>query len=62
MFFRYNFIQITLYILAIYELRVDLKLLFDYFTITTLFYTLIGHPLSLCILLLMPYLFRFKFK
>ena len=56
-FLKYNIVPILLLMLSIYDLRVDIKLLFDYFTISTLLYTIIGHPLSITVLLLMPYLF-----
>ncbi len=49
-----NWIQIILIILSIYDLRIDLRLLFEYFTFTTFFYTILDHPLALTVLIAMP--------
>ncbi len=46
-----NWIQIILIILSIYDLRIDLRILFDYFTFASLYYTISEHPLALAVLL-----------
>ena len=53
-YLKYNWIQITLIILSIYDLRVDLRLLFDFFTFSTLFYTIYEHPLAITVLITIP--------
>ena len=60
-FFKYiifNWIQITLIILSIYDLRIELRLLFDALTFTQLFYSITEHPLAVTVLLTIPYLFN----
>jgi len=44
--------------LSIYDLRIDLCLLFDSFTLTTLLYTIKEHPLAITVLLIVPNLFN----
>ena len=53
----YNWKQIIIIILSIYDLRIDLRLLFDFFTLSTLFYTIFEHPLAITALIIMPSLF-----
>ncbi|MBW3041913.1 hypothetical protein DNJ73_04680 [Prochlorococcus marinus XMU1408] len=53
-FFKYNWLQITLIILSLYDLRIDIRLLFDFFTLSTLFYTISDHPLAITILIMIP--------
>ena len=57
-YFKYNWIQIVLIILSIYDLRVDIRLLFDFFTFSTLYYTIFEHPLAVTVLIAMPNLFN----
>jgi len=57
-YIKYNWLQILLIILAIYDLRIDLRILVDFFTFSTLFYTLTEHPLAITILLTSPSLFK----
>ena len=57
-YIRYNWLQILLIILSIYDLRVDLRILIDFFTFSTLFYTITEHPLAITILITTPSLFR----
>ena len=57
-YLSYNWIQILLIVLAIYDLRVDLQILFDYFTFSTLLYTIFDHPLAITVLLTIPLLFN----
>ena len=62
-YFKYNWIPILLIILSIYDLRVDLRLLFDSFTYSTLIYTISDHPLAITVLLIIPTLFKsLKYK
>ncbi len=59
-YIRYNWLQLLLITLSIYDLRIDLRILFDFFTFSTLFYTISEHPLSITILISYPYLFKSK--
>ncbi len=56
-FLKYNWIQIILIILSIYDLRIDLQILIDFFTFSTLFYTISENPLPITVLLTIPTLF-----
>ena len=49
-----NWIPIILIILSIYDLRLDIRLLLDYFTFSTLIYTFSDHPLAITVLLTVP--------
>ena len=53
-YLKINWIQIILILLSIYDLRVDLRLLFDFFTFSTLLYTIAEHPLAITVLILTP--------
>ena len=55
---KYNWLIILLILLAIYDLRIDLRILIDFFTFSTLFYTISEHPLAITILITSPSLFR----
>ncbi len=56
-YLKYNWIQIILIILSIYDLRIDIRLLLDYFTFSTLFYTISEHPLAITVLITTPRFF-----
>ena len=53
-YLKYNWIPIILITLAVYDLRVDIRLLLDFFTFSTLIYTISEHPLALTVLLTIP--------
>ena len=57
-YLRNNWLQILLIILSIYDLRIDLKILIDFFTFSTLFYTISEHPLAITILITSPSLLK----
>ena len=57
-YFKLNCIPIILFILSIYDLRIDILLLFDYFTFSTFIYTLLDHPLAIIVLITIPSLLR----
>jgi len=61
-YLKYNWIRIILIILSIYDLRVDLRLLIDYFTFSTLFYTILEHPLAITVLITTSSLFKSSYK
>ena len=61
-YLKYNWIKIILIILSVYDLRVDFRLLIDYFTFSTLFYTIYEHPLAITVLITIPSLLRSKYK
>ena len=58
-YIKENWLPILLIILSIYDLRIDLRILFDFFTFSTLFYTISEHPLAITTLIItFPYLFK----
>ena len=57
-YFKYNWLHIILIILSIYDLRIDLRLLLDYFTLSTLFYTILEHPLAITVLIINTSIFN----
>ena len=57
-YFRHNWLQTLLIILSIYDLRIDLRILIDFFTFSTLFYTISEHPLAITILITSPSLLK----
>ena len=57
-YIRFNWLQILLITLSIYDLRIDLKILIDFFTFSTLFYTISEHPLAITILITSPSLLK----
>ena len=57
-YLKYNWLQIILIILSIYDLRIDLRILIVFFTFSTLFYTISEHPLAITILITSPSLLR----
>mgnify|MGYP001250294394 CR=1 FL=1 len=57
-YIRSNWIQIILILLAIYDLRIDLRILFDFFTFAALFYTISEHPLAIIVLITIPNFFN----
>jgi len=48
------FLACSLLALAVYDLRLELQLLADHFTLTTLRAAIISHPLAVLVLLTMP--------
>ena len=56
-YLKSNWVQVFLIILSLYDLRIDIRLLFDFFTFSTLFYTISEHPLSITVLITIPRLF-----
>ncbi len=61
-YLKYNWIQIFLIVLSIYDLRIDMRLLLDFFTFSTLFYTITEHPLAIAVLLTIPTFFNLRNK
>ena len=59
-YLKFNWIQIILILLSIYDLRVDLRLLLDFFTFSTLLYTITEHPLAITVLILTPRILYFS--
>ena len=57
-YLKLNWIQIFLIILSIYDLRIDIRLLFDYFTFSSLLYTITEHPLAIIVLITIPTQFK----
>ena len=53
-YIKHNWLQILLITLSIYDLRIDLRILIDFFTFSTLFYTISEHPLAITILITSP--------
>ena len=59
-YLKYYWLPIILICLSIYDLRIDLSLLFNFFTWTTFLYTIKEHPLAITVLLIVPNLFNSK--
>ncbi len=57
-FVKFNWIHILFIILSIYDLRIDLRILIDFFTFSALFYTITEHPLAITILIVSPSLIK----
>ena len=57
-YLKYNWIPIILITLSIYDLRIDLRLLLDSFTFSSLFYTISEHPLAITVLITIQTLFK----
>ena len=57
-YIKFNWLKILIITLSIYELRIDLRILIDYFTFSSLFYTIAEHPLAIAILITSPSLFK----
>ena len=57
-YIRYNWLQILLIVLSIYDLRIDIRILIDFFTFSTLFYTISEHPLAITVLITSPSLLK----
>lgn len=53
-----DLVVVLLALLALWDLRVDLQLLIDHFTLTSLRATVLAHPLAVFVLLLLPSLRR----
>ena len=60
-YLKFNWIQITLILFSLYDLRIEVRLLLDYFTFSALFHTIFQHPLAILVLLTIPSMFN-KFK
>ena len=56
-YLKKNWLQIILIILSLYELRIEIRLLFDFFTFSTLFHTIYEHPLAITVLTTIPRFF-----
>ena len=59
-YIKYNWLVILMIALSLYDLRIDIRILIDFFTFSTLFYTISEHPLAITILISSPYLFKKK--
>ncbi len=59
-YIKYHWLQILLITLSIYDLRIDIRILIDFFTFTTLFHTISEHPLAITILITSHSLFKKK--
>ena len=57
-YLKYNWIPIILISLSIYDLRIDLRLLLDSFTFSSLFYTISEHPLAITVLITIQTVFK----
>ena len=59
-YLKNNWKQILLLLLSIYDLRIDIRLLLDFFTFTALFYTISEHPLAITVLITIPTMYNVK--
>jgi hypothetical protein len=55
---RSQWVPALLLTLALADLRVELRLLFDAFTVTALLNAVLSHPLAVAVLILQPSLWR----
>lgn len=55
---RHLAVPVLLVVLALLDLRVEIQLLFDHVTLTSLLAALLNHPLAIAVLLLVPPWFR----
>jgi hypothetical protein len=55
---RFHLLPLVLLVLAVLDLRSELLLLFDHFTLTTLFTGISAHPLAIVVLMAQPSLWR----
>ena len=55
---KLNWIPILLMLLSFYDLRIDIRLLMDFFTFSSFIYILSDHPLAVAVLLTIPSLFK----
>jgi len=51
-------VPVLLLLLALIDLEIDIRLLLDHFTFTTLFAAIQNHPLAITILVLLPSLWK----
>ncbi len=56
--FKLPLVPLLLLVLALIDLEIDIRLLFDHFTLTTLFAAIQNHPLAITILVLLPSLWK----
>ncbi len=59
-YLKNNWIKLILIILSIYDLRTDIRLLLDFFTFSSLFYTIYEHPLAITVLITIPTTFSYS--
>ena len=57
-YLKYNWLQILIVILSVYDLRIDLRIILDSFTFSTLFYTISEHLLAITVLITTPFSFN----
>ena len=61
-YIKTKWIPIILIILSIYDLRIDLRILLDFFTFSSLSYAISEHPLAITVLITIPILFDYNKK
>ncbi len=57
-YLKHKWLPIALVLLSIYDLRIDLRILIDSFTFSSLIYTIFDNTLAITVLLISPYLFK----
>ncbi len=55
---KINYYLILLFSLIVIDLSTEIRILFDHFTLNSLYFALSKHPLSIFILFSYPYLYR----
>ncbi len=53
-YIKSHFLPILLFVLSIWDIRIELRLLFDYFTLTSLMFAIKDHTLAFTILFASP--------
>ena len=55
-------IPIGLFLFALIDLRTEIRILFDHFTLTSLAYSIKHHPLAILVIICTPLLFKYDNK
>ncbi len=55
---KLNWMPLLLILLSFYDLRIDIRLLVDFFTFSSFVYIISDHPLAIAVLLIAPGLLK----
>ncbi len=57
-FVKAIYLPVLLIVLALWDLRIDFRILFDHITLTAIFFAVKNHPLSFAVLIFSPSLIK----
>ncbi len=57
-YYLLEYIPLILLFLAIYDLRIEIKILLDHFTFISLLYAIKNHPLAIFIIVFYPFILK----